>query len=122
MSVLEAVNGVLARAQALFVDHAPKLAGVDLTKLAELKKQVRALLPPLILAAEETGADNATKRLAVVKAVEAWYDREVLPRNAPGPDAIVDPMLRAGCVACANELVDFGVEVIKAYEALKKAA
>jgi hypothetical protein len=111
---------IRVRVAALFVACAQRLSGIDISKIAELKKEVRKLIPSLILAAEATGEDGPKKRAIVIDGVDKWYTEVVEPINLPGPDVFIDPMLRAGVLSFANEVVDFAVELMNQYGELKK--
>lgn len=120
---MSALDNIRARATALFQASVARLAAlvsVDVSELAvELKKELRVLLPDLLLAAEASGSELEDRREIVLAEVGRWYDEHVLPQNLPGPDFIVDPAVRSAVLAAASELVDFGHLLIEGYEALK---
>lgn len=64
------------------------------------------LLGDFMKLAQEVGGTNEEKKAAVMELAALFYDKVIEPIDLPGPDAIFDPLLRAGWLKFADFAVD----------------
>ena len=58
------------------------------------------------------------RREATITACEKFFDQVIVPVDLPGPDAVIDPLLRATIRPVIGKLYD---EVVKELEGLTRA-
>lgn len=84
--------------------------------------QVIGFIGDLVQLVQSTGADNDAKREAVLAAVAEFYDRVIAPLDLPGPDVVIDPILRVAVLKLADWSIDGIVALLKSRNLLGSAA
>lgn len=64
------------------------------------------LLADFIRLAEEQIAPGPDKKAAVLQAAADFYDRVIAPLDLPGPDAVLDPLVRAMWLQLCDHAID----------------
>lgn len=84
--------------------------------------QVIGFVGDLVQLVQSTGADGQAKREAVLAAVGEFYDRVIAPIDLPGPDVVLDPVLRVAVLKLADWSIDGIVALLKSRNMLGAAA
>lgn len=56
--------------------------------------------------AQQAGGTGAEKKEAVLEAIYNFYDQVIVPMDAPGPDVLVDPLLRSVILPIYSYVID----------------
>lgn len=83
-------------------------------KLADGRLRMRemaSLLREFLVGANEIlgslDVDKDQRRVVITEAVIEWWDEDLAKLDMPGPDAILDPMIRAALPGVVKILVDW---------------
>jgi hypothetical protein len=110
MSVYETIR---ADAHALIDQAATSVAnGTDVGRAAVLRWGWK-LLGEFIRLAEEQFAPGADKKAAVMQLAADFYDRVIAPLDLPGPDAVLDPLLRSAWLQLCDHAIDGLVTLVQ---------
>jgi hypothetical protein len=101
-------------ARRLFVLPAQDAAAKGLTPMQVLTKHGMTVLVGLMRMAELDGDNGAEKKEAVMTMVAEFYDTVIAPLDLPGPDMVVDPILRKMVLRTADWAIDSYVAFLKA--------
>src|SRR4051812_16627142 len=71
------------------------------------------LLAEFVRLAEEELAPGSEKKAAVLRWAAEFYDRVVAPLNLPGPDAVLDPIVKSAWLAACDLAIDGLVALLK---------
>lgn len=114
MSILDTMRGEASAA----IDKAANIVSVQALKArAALAKVGVPFLAAAVRLAEETGAPGGDKKAAVMALAAEFYDRVIQPIDLPGPDTVLDPLLRSLWLQIADVTVDGIVALFKSSEA-----
>lgn len=107
-------DDILIEAEAFFDDVRAAIEVEALSAVAALRKfGIEALADFIRLAQEQSGVTGPDKRAAVLQLAGDFYDRVIEPLDVPGPDALVDPLLRAAWLKTCELVIDGLVQLFK---------
>ena len=114
MSILDTMRGEALAA----IDRAANIVSVQTLKARQALAKVGVpFLAAAVRLAEETGAPGGDKKAAVMALAAEFYDRVIQPIDLPGPDQILDPLLKQLWLQIADVTVDGIVALFKSTEA-----
>ncbi len=117
MSFLESLRAITLPIITASVSRLSALTGFDVEGFTnEVKKEVRALVPDFLMAAEASGVEADQRRQVVRDELGHWFDEHV--KDVPGPDALVKPAIRSAVLALGDECIDYAQVIIAKYKEL----
>ncbi len=94
------------RSESRSIIEAVKSQAVGMSVLDIARRFLLPLILDLMNLAQDAGGSGTEKKAAVMAMVGDFYDEVILPLDLPGPDVLIDPLLRQTLLAVTDYAID----------------